>query len=155
LFCLELETGNEVWSLDLAADSLTEMEQVWHNDSIPSFFRTGVIVGNYSYQFSDTKRKNNLYCVDLETGIPQWVQEMDGRWGNLLAVNDKLMILNSSGKVIIANATPEKYDIVKELQVLTNSNKPDYFCWIAPTFVDGKLFIRNSIGEMACINLGN
>ncbi|MFA9392816.1 MAG: PQQ-binding-like beta-propeller repeat protein [Prolixibacteraceae bacterium] len=130
-----------------------QLEPVWYNDSIASFFRTGVIVGDYSYQFSDAKGKNFLYCVDLRTGAPVWRQDMLGRWGNLMAVGNHLVILETFGKVLIVNASPAKYELLKDLQVLSDDPKQDNFCWVAPTFVNGKLFVRNSKGELACIQL--
>ena len=141
-------TGNELYRL-----TGNSFEQIWANDSIGSFFRTGVVLGNYSFQFSDVKMKNFLDCVNLETGKLVWRQKLVGRYGNLIAVGNYLVILETFGKVIIAEANHEKYVPLKELQILSAENKQEYFCWAAPTFVNGRLFIRNSKGEMACIDL--
>jgi len=108
-----------------------------------SFFRTGVVVDDYAYQLSDVKNKNFLYCIDLKTGTPKWREAMDGRWGSVMAIGNQLVILSTFGKVIIADADPESYVVQKELQVLSGENKTENFCWVAPTFIDNKLFIRN------------
>ena len=139
-------------SCELFDISSGKIEQVWRNDTISSWFRTGVLVGNYAYQHSNVKKKSNLYCIDINTGVPQWDIDL-GRWGAISAVNDKLIILNSTGKVIIADATPVAYTPIKELQVLSAEDKKENWCWTAPTFFNGKLYIRNSKGEAACINL--
>lgn len=146
----QLFTSDEMFRINGKA-----FETVWHNDTIVSFFRTGVIVGDYAYQLSDIKGKNFLYCIDLKTGEPQWRELMDGRWGSIMAIGNQLVVLTTFGKVIIADALPESYSVIKELQVLSAENKTENFCWVAPTFIDGKLYIRNSKGEMACINLSN
>ncbi|MCF8360121.1 MAG: PQQ-binding-like beta-propeller repeat protein [Prolixibacteraceae bacterium] len=125
----------------------------WQNDTVSSSFRTGLVMGNHAYQFSlERGNKSRLNCVNLETGVPAW-RENFGRWGALIAVNEYLVIINGLGKVIVAEATPEAYKPIKELQVLTSENKPENWCWTIPTFTDGKLFVRNSKGEMACIDL--
>lgn len=147
-------TENRIYTSDEMLE-LNEnvMVPIWYNDSIASFFRTGVVIGDYSYQFSDSKGKNFLYCVDLKTGEPKWRQDMLGRWGNLMAVGNYLVILETFGKVVIAEANPEKYNPIKEMQVLSDDPIQDNFCWVAPTFVNGRLYIRNSKGELACIDL--
>ena len=75
------------------------------------------------------------------------------RWGAISAVNDKLIFISGLGKVSIIEANPEEYTPIKELQVLAAKDHRDNWCWTAPTFIDGKLFVRNSKGEFACINL--
>lgn len=125
----------------------------WQNDSVSSFFRTGLVREGFAYQFSLGKgNRSTLYCVSLEDGAPAWNVDY-GRWGALISVNDYLVIISGLGKVVIAEATPEAYKPVKELQVLSPENKQENWCWTIPTFTDGKLFVRNSKGEMACIDL--
>ena len=143
----DLFTSNELIKADEEG-----LKQVWQNDSVSSAFRTGVILGDYAYQFSNYKRKFFLYCIDIRTGEPQWREDL-GQWGGLSAVNDYLMVLTGLGKVIIVKATPEAYTPVSELQLLSGENKPENWCWTAPTFLDGKLYVRNSKGELACVDL--
>lgn len=143
----DLFTSNELLRFDG-----NKLLQVWLNDTVSSLFRTGVIMGDYAYQFSNYRRKLYLYCVDILTGQPQWFEDL-GQWGAVSAVNNNLMILTGLGKVIIAEASPDKFTQLSELQVLDAANKSENWCWVAPTFIDGKLYIRNSKGQMACINL--
>ncbi|HPR33729.1 MAG TPA: PQQ-binding-like beta-propeller repeat protein, partial [Prolixibacteraceae bacterium] len=124
----------------------------WQNDTVSSSFRTGLVQGDYAYQFSLFKNKHDLYCVDLKSGNPVWKTDL-GRWGSLMAVNDYLVVLTGLGKVLIARATPEHFQPIKELQVFSSENKEENWCWAQPSFSSGKLFIRNSKGEMACLDL--
>ena len=149
---MQTASGDLFTSNELLTPGKDSLSRVWLNDSVSSAFRTGVILGDYAYQFSNYKRKYYLYCIDVKTGKPQWFEDL-GQWGGLSAVNNQLMILTGLGKVIIAEATPEKYTSLAELQVLTAENKPENWCWAAPTFLNGKLYVRNSKGEMTCINL--
>lgn len=129
------------------------LKSVWKNDSISSYFRVGVVVGNFAYQFSDNKNKAPFVCVDVRTGVPAWTAEL-GRFGSVSVAGDKLIILSGLGKVIIANAQPERFTVIKELQVLPAEDLEKNWCWTASTFLDGKLYVRNSFGDMACIDLG-
>jgi len=129
------------------------LKSVWKNDSISSYFRVGVVVGNFAYQFSDNKNKAPFVCVDVRTGVPFWTAEL-GRFGSVSVAGDKLIILSGLGKVIIANVQPDRFTVIKELQVLPAEDLEKNWCWTAPTFLDGKLYVRNSFGDMACIDLG-
>jgi hypothetical protein len=128
------------------------LKSVWKNDTISSFFRVGAVFGGHVYQFSDNKNKAPLVCVDIRNGVPAWSADL-GKFGAITVVGDKLMILTGLGKVIIADAKPDGFNIIKELQVLPAEDIEKNWCWTAPTFFGGKLFVRNSAGEMACINL--
>jgi outer membrane protein assembly factor BamB len=129
-----------------------ELKSVWNASNITSWFLTGVVVGDYAYQFGTAKGKNTLNCIELKTGELKWAENM-GQYGQLIAVDSKLMIVTGIGKVVIADASPEGFNKLAELQVLTAENKDDYRCMTAPAFLDGKLYIRNFKGEVACINL--
>jgi outer membrane protein assembly factor BamB len=143
-----LFSSNEL--LEFSGDSL---KSLWINDSIASTFRTGLVLSNFAYQFSDNRNRGNFYCVDLKTGIPVWSSDM-GAFGSVIAVNNKLIIITGKGKVVIADAKPDKFNLLKELQLFTFDEKSNNWCWTAPTFLDGKLYVRNSFGDMACIDLG-
>jgi len=145
--------GNLFLSDELVKVDGQSLKSVWKNDSISSNFRVGAVVGEYAYQFSDHKNKASLHCIDLKTGAPVWSADL-GRFGAVTVVSDKLAILTGTGKVIIADAKPNGFNIIKELQVLPAEDVEKNWCWTAPTFFGGKLFVRNSGGDMACINLG-
>jgi outer membrane protein assembly factor BamB len=129
-----------------------ELKLGWRVNDIASWFLTGVIVGDYAYQYGTAKGKNLLCCIEVKTGEVKWSENL-GQFGQLIAVNNKLMIISGLGKVIIADASPLKFNKLTELQVLSSENKEENRCFTAPVFIDGKLFIRNFKGEVACINL--
>jgi outer membrane protein assembly factor BamB len=138
-------TSNEM--IQLHGDSLFSL---WENDSIASFFRTGIILGNCAYQFSDHKNKAFFYCVDLENGTPLWREDF-GAYGAVSAVDDKLLIITGDGNLIVAQASDKELLKLKSLKVLSNNEKEGIWCWTPPVYFDGKIFVRNSGGEMICI----
>jgi len=146
--------GNLFVSDELIKTDGSTLKLIWKNDTISSYFRVGAISGGYAYQFSDNKNKAPFICADLQTGTPAWSVNL-GRFGAVTIVGDKLVILTGTGKVIIADAKPDRFNVIKELQVLPAEDIERNWCWTAPTFFGGKLFVRNSGGDMACINLGN
>ncbi|MFB6320462.1 PQQ-binding-like beta-propeller repeat protein [Saccharicrinis sp. FJH54] len=127
---------------------------VWRNDTVASAFRTGVIVDGYVYQFNNFRNKMKLFCLDLSSGKEMWNHTYD-LFGSVSAVDDKLVILSGLGKVAIVETNPEEYTELSILQVLPSINKNTHWCWTAPTFTNGKIFVRNSNGDLACINVGS
>lgn len=129
-----------------------KIQNKWKNDTISSYFQTGVVIGDHAYQFTTYRNKPFLYCIDLKNGEPKWRNDL-GKWGTILGTNDKLIILNGLGKVIIAEANPNEFKALKELQVFDSEDVEENWCWTMPTLVNKQLFVRNSKGEVACIQL--
>jgi outer membrane protein assembly factor BamB len=127
-------------------------KSLWTNDSITSNFRTGVIVNDYAYQFCNNRHNDNFNCINLKTGAPAWSEPLSG-FGSVIAVSDKLIIITGKGKIIIADAKPDKFNALKELQVFNFNEKLNNWCWTAPTFCGGKLLVRNAGGDIVCIDL--
>jgi outer membrane protein assembly factor BamB len=143
----KLFTSNEL--LEFSGDSL---KSLWINDLITSTFRTGILLNDFAYQFSNNKNNDNLLCVNVKTGVPAWAVDLSG-FGAVMAAGDKLMIITGKGKLIIADAKPDKFNVLNELQIFTFDEKSNNWCWTAPTFQNGKLYVRDSFGNMVCINL--
>ena len=129
-----------------------KIQNKWKNDTISSYFQTGVVICDHSYQFTTYRNKPFLYCIDLKNGEPKWRNDL-GKWGTILGTKDKLIILNGLGKVIIAEANPNEFKALKELQVFDSEDVEENWCWTMPTLVNKQLFVRNSKGEVACIQL--
>lgn len=130
----------------------TTLQSLWQNDSVASSFRTGVIVDGFAYQFSDYKRKKDLYCVDLATGIPRWNADL-GEWGSLMGTPGRLIVLTGLGKVLVVETNPDQFKVLAEMQVLPGEKKQENWCWTSPTLCNNKLLVRNSKGDIACIGL--
>ena len=128
------------------------LESLWRNDTVASYFRTGVVIGNYAYQFNNYKRKMKLTCVDLSNGEPQWQHEYD-IWGAVSAIDNKLVVLTGFGKLAVVEATPEAYKELTIWQVLPGEKNNKNWCWTMPVYANNKIFVRNSNGDMACLDV--
>ncbi len=129
-----------------------KIELIWENDSISSSFRTGFIHEGFAYQFSDYRRKKDLYCVDLKTGTPRWNVDL-GQWGAVLGTPGRMIVLTGLGKIMIVETNPDQFKLLEELQALPKQNKQENWCWTMPTLSNGLLLARNSKGDMVCIDL--
>jgi len=110
----------------------TTMQNNWSS----SCYRDG-----YLYGFSKAK----LQCVSVETGEMTWGKRGYGK-GSLIIVGDKLVVMSDQGKIIVVNAIPDEYSEVGSFQALEGKS------WTAPSYADGKLFVRN-LSKMSCYKL--
>ncbi len=83
-----------------------------------------------------------LQCVSATDGTKMWTKRGFGK-GSLILVGEKLLVLSDKGKLIQIKATSEKYTEQGKFQAIKGKS------WTAPSFANGKLFIRN-LNEMAC-----
>ena len=121
---------------------------VWKNNKFDSHFSSfvyidGYIYGNDGAAFSD---RGTFRCLEADSGKEMWAADLG--FGSLIAVHDKLIILNSRGDLIIADASPTSYREVSR----ANSIVPRK-CWSPPSFSNGRIYCRNDRGEVVCIDV--
>jgi outer membrane protein assembly factor BamB len=108
------------------------------NDYSSSVYHDGCIYGFHTAA---------LQCISLATGEKKWTKRGFGK-GSLIRVNDQLLVLSDKGKLIQIEATPEAYNEMGSFQAIQGKS------WTAPSFANGKLYVRN-LTEMACYDLSN
>ena len=122
-------------------------ETLWKSREYSTQMTTSLHIGGYLYGVhGDTTQKASLRCVDLKTGKVQWIHENFGS-GNLLAADGKLLCLSGTGELLIAPVSPKSFSPVAKAQVITGK------CWSAPILANGHFYCRNSVGDLACLDL--
>jgi hypothetical protein len=82
----------------------------------------------------------------LATGKEQWASPGFGT-GGLIFADGKLVILNSIGELMVAPASPAGFKPTGRAQVLGGK------CWTAPILANGRIYVRNSRGDIACVDV--
>ena len=83
-----------------------------------------------------------LCCFDLSSGKRRWKRGRYG-YGQLLLVDDLLLILGESGEVVLVEATPEQHREVARFQAISGKT------WNHPVLIGDRLLVRNG-EEAAC-----
>ncbi|MFM1550146.1 MAG: PQQ-binding-like beta-propeller repeat protein [Lentisphaeria bacterium] len=124
-----------------------KVKKLWRNKVMRSHFNNCVFWQGYLYGLSGKSgTRAKLVCVDPATGDVKW-QHRGIDFGSILIADGKLIILNESGNLFIADPNPEEY---KELhQDRPVSGK----FWTTPTVANGCLYIRNAKGKLTCFDL--
>jgi len=95
---------------------------------------------------SNDNSRSRLKCLELGTGEVKWTQERFG-WSNLIVFDGRLLILRQVGELVIADASPAGYREVARHQLLDGRS------WTVPALAQGRLYVRNNAGAVACYQL--
>ena len=118
------------------------VEEVWHNQLLDNQQGGMVKVGNYVFGSGHASRR--WFATNWNTGEIVW--EASGEaMGVTIANNDMLYIYTDRGDMILARATPERFDIVSRFRVPFASNQH----WAHPIIYNGVLYIRHKDTLMA------
>ena len=108
-----------------------------------------VIVDSFLYGFTPVKQGGpELVCIDLEKGKKAWKARPGIGRGNLLAVQDRMLILGEEGVLTVMelNGSEFKECFKTKTPILS---KP---CYTSMALSDGLLFARNE-KEIVCLTL--
>jgi outer membrane protein assembly factor BamB len=112
--------------------------------------RDGYVYGSSGRNAGDAQ----LVCVNWNTGVVGWSEGGLGR-SSVTLVDDHLLILGEYGDLVLARATPEKYEEVSRVRPLDAASARELLappCWAAPVIARGLVFVRGT-GRIVCLDL--
>ncbi len=137
---LFLSAVNATGGLMLQIDG-NQVKEVFKTPAMKNHWSSSVYHDGNIYGFNVA----SLRCISAADGSIKWSKRGLGK-GSLILVDGKLIILTDKGKVVIADATPEKYNEISMFNAIEGRS------WTAPAFVNGVLFVRNH-SQIACFDL--
>jgi outer membrane protein assembly factor BamB len=115
---------------------------LWRNKNMKTYLSNCVLWQGSLYGFDDKE----LQCLNWQTGEVRWSSPRLGL-GSLILAEGKLIALLENGILQIVEATAEAYKPLVSAKVLTGR------CWSAPSLAHGRLYVRNAVGDVLCLNL--
>jgi outer membrane protein assembly factor BamB len=133
--------GCMVLQVNAAPDGKLSVAEKWKSRVMKSEFSNIVTRDGFAYGLDD----GILACVDLTTGERKW---KEGRYGHgqVLLINDLLLVQTENGPVALAEATPACYRELANLKALSSKT------WNVPAIGSGCLIVRNDL-EAVCYKL--
>lgn len=123
------------------------VKEVWTNKAMRNQCNASVLWAGYLYGFDgQVGGGGKLTCLDFKTGEVKWSQGGMGT-GSLMLADGKLIILSEAGKLVIANASPERFEELASAQVLAGK------CWTVPVLANGLIYARNAAGNLVCLDV--
>jgi len=138
----------------LTADGPVE---IWRNAGNDHAFQSWVVIGDHAYGFT-RNRSDALTCLDLNTGEVRWSQDY-GDWGSLSAAADTLIVIRGDGELVLVEPTGDSHQARARARIFSfqhwrsyPNGRPDTV-WTAPVLAGGKLYVRSTHGQLACVAL--
>jgi outer membrane protein assembly factor BamB len=125
------DVGAKVVRVSRSSERFT-VETAWEGKQMRNHFNSSVAVNGHVYGF-DTE---TLRCLDGATGKERWAKRGLGK-GSLIVADGKLITLGERGRLVLLEATPERYHELSAHQVLQGR------CWTQPALWQGRLYLRN------------
>ncbi|HEX5105250.1 MAG TPA: PQQ-binding-like beta-propeller repeat protein [Pirellulaceae bacterium] len=127
------------------------VKELWSSQGGGSVLRcewqTPVLLDGYLYGFDNVGSAGpvtHLTCIEAGTGKRMWQQLRFGK-GNLIAAEGKLLISTMKGELVVARATPEKYEEIGRGVVIGTTRQ-------APALAGGLLYLRDD-KEIVCLDI--
>lgn len=115
------------------------LESLWETKAMRNQMATSVLLGDHLYGLDE----GVLKCFDL-SGQEKWSERQIGK-GAIGAAGDKLLLVTEDGELVVAAADPGGYRELSRAKVVDGG-----VCWTMPVLANGRIYARNSLGELAC-----
>jgi outer membrane protein assembly factor BamB len=126
---------------DVATGQVTEL---WFQRNVQTWLNSSVLWQGYLYGPNDNGK--TLTCVERDTGWIMWTRDGFGN-GSVMLADGKLIALSEDGELWIAEASPAGYRGIGRGRILTGK------CWSVPVLANGKIYARNAMGHLVCVEL--
>ena len=156
--------GEDVVMLDfrgMARYRLAEKgpELLWRNPESESDFQSHVVVGDHVYGFGRDGGVAVLQCRSLASGALAWNTTIEQ--GALIAAAGKLIVVDRTGKLIIADASPEAFHELSATQAIelappvddAQGHRREHACWTHPVLSHGSLYVRSTYGILVSFDV--
>lgn len=123
---------------------------LWTNRLLGTFTATAIERDGFVYgiNFCDSKATGaELRCVEWATGKVHWAEKGFGQ-GAFLSVGDKFLLLSDKGELTVARVTSDKFELIRRDQIVGGTT------WTPPILANGRLYVRNSAGDLVCVEVG-
>jgi outer membrane protein assembly factor BamB len=126
----------------LQIGNASESAVLWQGTEARSQYNTAILSGGHLYGFFG----KDLKCLEFDTGKVKWTEPMADAGCQILA-DGKLLILSERGELVVAEPNPQAYKEISRSQALGGR------CWTLPVLSNGRIYCRNSRGDVVCLDV--
>jgi outer membrane protein assembly factor BamB len=124
-------------------DGKWSSETVWTNPQTPMFMSSPVVIGGTIYGLTYRSR-GQFVAVDAASGKTRWTtQGREGENASMLGSRSWLLASTTDGTLVVARATPEKYEEVRRYQIAQSA------LWAHPA-ITGRSIIVKDVDKVIC-----
>jgi len=125
---------------------------LWEQVGLSSHWHTSVLLNGFLYGPDGNNSEGagrsptSLRCLDWKTGEIKWTESKLG-FNGLIAVGGKLLVLTEVGDLVLVEASPNGYKELGSAHVIEGR------AFTAPTFANGRAYLRNTKGDVVSVDL--
>jgi outer membrane protein assembly factor BamB len=125
---------------------------LWEQVGLSSHWHSSVLVNGFLFGPDGNNSEGagrsptSLRCLDWKTGEIKWT-EPKLAFNGLIAVGGKLLVLTEVGDLVLAEASPDGYKELGSAHVIEGR------AFTAPVFANGRAYLRNTKGDVVCVDL--
>ena len=129
-------------------------EVLWKNKNMSSDIGSPVLIDGYIYGVEGGVEMHRCFlrCISAESGELMWEEDLGKEAVSLIGAASKLIILEDNGTLHIAQASPISYQEISSCDVLEGKKTKRLF-WTCPVLCNGKIYCRNTVGQLICIDM--
>jgi outer membrane protein assembly factor BamB len=129
--------GAGSWCLRLKQEGdRTVVSELWHNVRMRVHHSNVIRIGDFVYASSGDFSAIPFTALNLNSGKVVWQDRRITR-ASCLLVDERLIVLQEDGRLMLASVSPDKLTIHSKVQLF------DERAWTPPTLVGNTLYIRN------------
>jgi len=133
-----------------------EPQVLWKNKDMYSQISTPIQIEGYIYMYQGgVEEGGSLRCLDVRKGEVMWEEKLGNKSIALMAADGKLIILEADGILHIAEANPSSYKEISRCTLPGAKPGKEGFkkYWTPPVLCGGRIYCRNSYGNLVCIDV--
>jgi outer membrane protein assembly factor BamB len=124
-----------------------EPRELWKSKTLRAHMHPPILAGGHVYGMDgQSNTKTALICVDLATSKATWTFPTQDV-GAVSAADGKLLLITGTGELVVGPISPEGFKPTARAQVL------DGRCWTVPVLANGRIYVRNAAGDVACLDV--
>lgn len=122
--------------------------ELWRNKKIRNHFASTILLDGHLYGCDGNAGSGDLVCLDFATGAEKWRHTVG--FGQPIVISGHIVFMNEKGDVIVCKASPAGYTEEARADAIAPGGK----AWTAPTYSNGRLYLRNDKGLAVALQAG-
>ena len=126
------------------------LNKIYEKKTLSTHMNNAIPVGDYLYGFDGNVHMagpKDLVCVKFSTGEEKWRDNSNLQVGSLIVAGNRIIALGQRGELAIAPVSPKGFKPIIREQVIGGR------CWTSPVLANGHLYVRNSRGDLVCLDV--
>lgn len=120
-------------------------QPLWTNRGIKTKMSSCAIYQDHVYGVSE--QGGRLMCMSMKKGGQTVWKERGFGGGTMMIAGGKLVVLSSTGELVIAEASPAGFKPLSRARVLGGR------CWVNPVLANGRIYCKNNKGDLVCLDV--